>query len=72
MKGTKIQDVHVPKLKLRDQRMRPRLCNLCTNEFKLRTVFDRYCVSCKEENELLRFSEWLPEIDAEITERLSA
>jgi len=54
------------------QRAKNRRCNLCAEEFHPRTVFDRYCVTCKNENELLKFSEWLPELDAAITERLSA
>jgi hypothetical protein len=49
-----------------------RRCNLCADEFEPRTVFDRYCQACKEESELLKFSEWLPELDAAITERISA
>jgi hypothetical protein len=49
-----------------------RKCNLCADEFHPRTVFDRYCHTCKEENELFKFSEWLPELDSAITERVSA
>lgn len=49
-----------------------RRCNLCADEFQPRTVFDRYCRNCKDENELLKFSEWLPELDAALTKRFSA
>jgi hypothetical protein len=47
-------------------------CNICANEFHPRTVFDRFCRSCKEESQLLKFSEWLPELDEGLTERISA
>ncbi len=67
MKKTKIQNVQKPR-----DRVHSRSCNLCLEEFAPHTVFDRYCATCKEENELLKFSEWLPEIDRAITERLSA
>lgn len=53
-------------------RKRSRRCNLCADEFHPRTVFDRYCHTCKKESELLKFSEWLPELDTAITERVSA
>jgi hypothetical protein len=49
-----------------------RRCNLCADEFRPRTAFDRYCLNCKEESELLKFSEWLPELDAALTEQMSA
>lgn len=49
-----------------------RSCNLCSEEFSPRTVFDRYCLTCKKESDLFRFGEWLPELDAALTERLSA
>lgn len=62
-----------PSSRSRRQTMqRLRRCNLCADEFHPRTVFDRYCLTCKQESELLKFSEWLPELDAAITERLSA
>lgn len=56
----------------RQTHRRLRRCNLCADEFHPRTVFDRYCTTCKQKSELLKFSEWLPELDAAITERLSA
>lgn len=53
-------------------KIRWRSCNICADEFQSRTPFDRFCPTCKEECELLRFSDWLPELDAAITERVSA
>ena len=49
-----------------------RPCNLCQESFTPHTVFDRYCRKCKIESEILKFSEWLPEIDEALTERFSA
>ena len=61
-----------PSRSRRQTEQRWRRCNLCADEFHPRTVFDRYCSTCKQESELLKFSEWLPELDAALTERLSA
>lgn len=49
-----------------------RLCNICNNGFKAKTPFDRFCHSCKEQSEILKFSSCLPEIDESIFERISA
>lgn len=49
-----------------------RRCNLCGSDFHPRTVFDRFCNTCKEQSELLRFSEWLPDVNEMLMERLSA
>lgn len=52
--------------------VRTRTCNLCSIAFKPKTPFDRYCADCRQGNELLRFSEWLPETEFTIQKRLSA
>lgn len=49
-----------------------RPCSLCGAEFNPQTLFDRFCPHCKMKSELLRFSEWLPEVDADIQEKISA
>lgn len=49
-----------------------RCCNLCNTQFITRTVFDRYCQTCKEQNELFKFSEWLPDLQDEIAEKIPA
>jgi hypothetical protein len=49
-----------------------RRCNICNQKFHPRTVFDRYCSTCKEESDIYRFGEWLPELDEAITEKISA
>jgi len=49
-----------------------RRCNICNQKFHSRTVFDRYCATCKQESEIYRFGEWLPELDEALTEQLSA
>jgi hypothetical protein len=56
----------------RRHRTSMRRCNLCADEFAQRSAFERYCDACRDGNELLRFSEWLPEIDAAIEEKLTA
>jgi hypothetical protein len=49
-----------------------RSCNLCSSCFHPRTAFDRYCQECREHNELLRFSDWLPDLNPVIEEKLIA
>jgi hypothetical protein len=49
-----------------------RKCNLCAEDFLTGSVFDRYCPTCKQESELLKFSEWLPVIDGELSQKISA
>ena len=53
-------------------RKKTRYCNLCSQSFQMRSLFDRYCPNCKHESELLKFSEWLPEVDPEIQEQIPA
>lgn len=45
---------------------RKRNCNICSIQFHPKTPFDRYCPTCKEHSELLKFSEWLPELDTDV------
>ena len=52
--------------------MKLRRCNLCAKKFTQRTGFDRYCHTCKAENDLLKFSDWLPEVDEAVREKISA
>ena len=47
--------------------LKERCCNLCDIAFHPRTVFDRYCVQCREQEELLKFSDWLPQIENPLT-----
>lgn len=47
-------------------------CNLCSRKFKARTIFDRYCDDCKGRNDVFRFSEWLPDLDASLTDQIPA
>jgi hypothetical protein len=53
-------------------RKQKRKCNLCAREFKPLSPFTRYCHRCREEEELLRFSEWLPETSEAVRARISA
>jgi hypothetical protein len=59
-----------------DQKLKPqvksRRCNLCEKKFTQRTVFDRYCYTCKVESDLLKFSDWLPEVGETAQEKISA
>ncbi len=57
---------------IRKRKLDPRRCNICKDEFKPRTVFDRFCHTCKEESELLKFSSCFPEVDETILERVPA
>lgn len=36
------------------------LCTLCGSTFRSRHRYKLYCSDCRGENEVLRFSEWLP------------
>ena len=47
-----------------------RKCNVCSRWFRPHTVFERYCSGCKVGSELLKFSEWLPELAGALTERV--
>lgn len=47
-------------------------CNLCNERFLPRTVFERYCKKCRENNELFKFSEYLPDLDLAFDEKLIA
>jgi len=49
-----------------------RRCNLCSNKFRQHTVFDRFCESCRQNNERFKFSEWLPNLDADLAEKVAA
>jgi hypothetical protein len=76
MKPTKetrlpIRCLEKPGLRL-TSRNKQRVCNICAELFKPRTVFDRYCPNCKTGSEMLKFSEWLPEMSPSVQEKLSA
>lgn len=47
-------------------------CNLCLEKFRPKTIHDRYCPACKEENQLLRFADDMPELDISLVEKVSA
>ena len=49
-----------------------RHCNLCSRKFTVRTVFDRFCPTCKKDSELLRFYDWLPRPDEVNQDELNA
>ena len=51
---------------------RQRSCNLCDEKFMPRNPFERFCRQCKDEDELLRFAGWLPEMDDSSPPKLSA
>ena len=42
---------------------RKRPCNLCGKAYRAPSVFSRFCVDCKSEQEILKFAEWLPDLD---------
>lgn len=51
---------------------RIKCCNICGNTFQARSVFQRFCYRCKESEEMLRFMDWLPEVDDSLVARVSA
>lgn len=42
---------------------RVRKCNICEQNFHPRSRFECFCQDCRENSELLRFADWLPEAD---------
>ncbi|MGE4232644.1 MAG: hypothetical protein AB7F43_04870 [Bacteriovoracia bacterium] len=71
MKLVRTIGAHAPKL-VGKPKLAPKNCNICNDSFKPRTVFDRFCSTCKEESELLKFSCCFPELDETILERIYA
>lgn len=43
-----------------------RRCNLCSEHFRPRSPHERYCRSCRERDELLRYSDWMGELIEEV------
>jgi hypothetical protein len=35
-------------------------CNICDRVFRASTSFHRFCKSCRSQDELFKFAEWLP------------
>jgi len=70
MKGKKTKSMKFsPLRRLNLHKSRP--CNICGEIYRPHSSFDRYCGQCKHREELLRFSDWLPEIDEALTTRVS-
>ncbi len=40
-----------------------RSCNICDELFVPSSHFDRYCRDCKQESEVFKYGDWLPELD---------
>lgn len=40
-----------------------RRCNLCERHFKPQSKFQRYCRHCRDDEEVLKYGDWLPELD---------
>ena len=51
----------IQKLRNTKERLTHRDCNLCERNFKMLTPFQRFCESCKKENELYQSAEWFPQ-----------
>lgn len=49
--------------KLERRELKLRKCNLCKDEFRRHTPFDRFCAHCKKENEVFKFGTCFPEIE---------
>ena len=43
-----------------------RRCNLCSEHFRPRSCFERFCRSCRERDEQLRYSGWMGELSDQI------
>jgi len=39
--------------------LRDRCCNLCKRKFTPTSRFERYCDSCRDENEIFHYSDWM-------------
>ena len=49
-----------------------RQCNLCGNKFSTVGAHILFCSRCRESNDVIRFSEWLPEIATDDYAEISA
>ena len=49
------------KNKGRTRRSNHARCNICDRLFRAATNYNRFCKACKSEDELFKFSEWLPQ-----------
>jgi hypothetical protein len=49
------------KEKNRKGRSNHQRCNICDRLFRAATGFHRFCKTCKADDELFKFSEWLPQ-----------
>lgn len=47
-----------------------RCCNLCNEKFQ-GTAFERFCHNCRESEEL-QFSDWLPDLEFDKYQKISA
>ena len=43
-----------------------RQCNLCNEKFLALSRFERFCATCKKENELYQYHETLPTVSEEL------
>lgn len=51
-----------PVEKEKPQRCLIKRCNLCEHRFLARSRFDRFCLSCKEQDDLYHFHETMPSL----------
>lgn len=47
--------------KMKKKGQSPTRCNLCNRAFRAASRFHRFCRTCKLDEDLFRFSDWLPE-----------
>ena len=45
------------------RKVQKRPCYLCGKQYRALSAFSRFCAECKSGQDILRFSEWLPDID---------
>ncbi len=48
-----------------------RRCNLCNQKFLALSKFERFCLTCKKENELYHYHETLPSLGEDIALSMS-
>ena len=71
MRSRSLKSSNPPRVKHGPARKKLKKCELCAHTFHSRRVFDRFCWKCKDEDERIRFAEWLPELDLPLVDSLA-
>ena len=68
---TKMNETFFPNTTDQQNKIILRRCNLCNEKFPA-AAYERFCPGCRSGSEELKFSDWLPDLDHDHYEKLSA